>query len=174
MLPPSISVPAMAALRHCTSVGIWWPRHNAHTSSSPPATTKRVPIWKNGGKLSSANLMPRYVDPQMNQVAARHAMISGEKVFVRAVTCWRTGWRVERSPPQGYHCLWIGRRASQHNRRHSSNDDTDCQPLVARDGFLSQRHTKQHSDHRVDKAVTRSECRARVGQEHHVGGERDQ
>jgi cytidine deaminase len=28
-----------------------------------------VPIWKNGGKLTNANLIARYVEPQMNQVA---------------------------------------------------------------------------------------------------------
>src|SRR5687768_10293024 len=40
---------------------------------------KRVPIWKNGGKLTSANLMARYVDPHTIHVAARHAMTREEE-----------------------------------------------------------------------------------------------
>ena len=44
--------------------------------SSAPAKTKRVPIWKNGGKLTSANLIARYVEPQTSHVAARHRMTS--------------------------------------------------------------------------------------------------
>ena len=57
-------------------------RRAARSASTPaaatPATRKREPIWKKGGKLTSANLMARYVEPQTIQVAARQATMSGE------------------------------------------------------------------------------------------------
>src|SRR5687768_939557 len=74
----SSSVPTIAALRHSTSVGRARPRSLSHAISTKPATKNREPIWKNGGKLSSANLIARYVEPQISHVAARHAMSSGD------------------------------------------------------------------------------------------------
>ena len=59
MPPPSISVPTTSALRHCRAVGQGAPRQRIQAISSAPATRKRVPIWKKGGKLSSANLIAR-------------------------------------------------------------------------------------------------------------------
>ena len=57
--PPIISVPSTAALIHCGAVGRGAPRQAAHSASNSPAATKRVPIWKNGGKLTSAHLIAR-------------------------------------------------------------------------------------------------------------------
>ena len=59
MPPPSISVPMIKALRHCLRVGQAAPRQRIQAISSAPANRKRVPIWKKGGKLSSANLIAR-------------------------------------------------------------------------------------------------------------------
>jgi hypothetical protein len=73
MPPPSISVPTMAAWRHCLASGHAAPRQRIHAISTTPAKRKRVPIWKKGGKLSSAYLMARYVEPQTSHVAARHS-----------------------------------------------------------------------------------------------------
>src|SRR5947208_9970981 len=73
MPPPSINAPTMAAWRHCVAVGQGAPRQRVHAISAAPANRKRVPIWKKGGKLSSAYLIARYVEPQTSQVAARHS-----------------------------------------------------------------------------------------------------
>jgi hypothetical protein len=59
MPPPSIRVPQTSALRHSMSEGIGLPRQRIHAISSAPATMKRVPIWKYGGKLIKAYLMAR-------------------------------------------------------------------------------------------------------------------
>ncbi|MCY1376605.1 hypothetical protein D9M69_641120 [compost metagenome] len=59
MPPPSISAPTTSALRHCRRVGQGVPRQRIHAASSTPATRKREPICRNGGKLISAYLMAR-------------------------------------------------------------------------------------------------------------------
>src|SRR5438132_6832771 len=73
MPPPSMSAPTIVALRHCRALGHDAPRQRIHAISTTPAKRKRVPIWKKGGRLNSANLMARYVEPQTSQVAARQA-----------------------------------------------------------------------------------------------------
>ncbi len=57
--PPSINVPMTSALRHWRALGQAAPRQRTQAMSTPPANRKRVPIWKKGGKLDSANLMAR-------------------------------------------------------------------------------------------------------------------
>jgi hypothetical protein len=54
-----MSAPTSAALRHWTRLGQGEPRQRIHAISSAPASRKRVPIWKNGGRLISANLIAR-------------------------------------------------------------------------------------------------------------------
>src|SRR4029453_14788423 len=73
MPPPSINAPTTHALRHCAPLGHAAPRQRIHAISTAPAKRKRVPIWTKGGKLSSAYLMARYVEPHTSQVAARHS-----------------------------------------------------------------------------------------------------
>src|SRR3954470_2383963 len=72
MPPPSIKAPTIAAWRHCRRSGQAAPRTRIHAISTRPAKRKRVPIWKKGGKLTSAYLIARYVEPHTRQVAARH------------------------------------------------------------------------------------------------------
>jgi hypothetical protein len=59
-------------------------RHRAHNNNSEPASRNREPFCRNGGRLTSASLIPRYVEPQMNHVAARHAAMRGERVVTDA------------------------------------------------------------------------------------------
>ncbi len=60
MPPPSISAPTSAACAHCRAVGHGaWRTKRIHSASAMPATRKREPICKYGGKLTSANLIAR-------------------------------------------------------------------------------------------------------------------
>jgi hypothetical protein len=60
MPPPSISAPMSRACTHCRGVGQGARRtQRIQAASSRPATTKRLPICRKGGKLSSAHLMAR-------------------------------------------------------------------------------------------------------------------
>ena len=43
--------------------------------SNAPATMKREPIWKNGGKLTKAKRIAKYVDPHTRYTAASAAAI---------------------------------------------------------------------------------------------------
>jgi hypothetical protein len=65
-LPPSRrNAPVMAAVRHCFAVAGSAPRNRVHNRIIPPAMTKRTPAIRNGGSVSIANRMARYVEPQM-------------------------------------------------------------------------------------------------------------
>ena len=55
----------MAAVRHSTSDGHAAPRSRAHATRMAPATTNRAPAMRNGGMVSMAMRIARYVEPQM-------------------------------------------------------------------------------------------------------------
>ncbi len=50
----SNSTPITAALRHCASVGAATPRRRRNANISAPASTKRMPPSRNGGKPPSS------------------------------------------------------------------------------------------------------------------------
>ena len=84
MPPPSINAPTIRACHHWRAVGHGPPRQRTQPISSAPATRKRLPIWRKGGKLMSAYLIARYVEPHTSQVAARQAINSPSNGTVRA------------------------------------------------------------------------------------------
>ena len=65
-LPPvRSSGPMMKADRHWVPVGRAAPRTRRKAYMREPAMTKRKPPTRNGGTVSMANRMARYVEPQM-------------------------------------------------------------------------------------------------------------
>ena len=65
-LPPINSrAPTIAATRHSARVGHGTPRACDQSASTTPATRKRMPAMRNGGIVSIAKRMARYVEPQM-------------------------------------------------------------------------------------------------------------
>jgi hypothetical protein len=65
-LPPRRrNSPVIAASFDSAPVGAGAPRSRAHTYRIAPATAKRAPAIRNGGSVSTAKRMKRYVDPQM-------------------------------------------------------------------------------------------------------------
>ena len=60
MPPPSMSAPTTKAFLQCRASGHGTPRtQRIHAASAAPATRKRVPICRYGGKLTSAKRMAR-------------------------------------------------------------------------------------------------------------------
>jgi hypothetical protein len=61
--PSSRNAPAIVALRHCFRVGGTAPRERAQAYRINPEMRNRVPPMTNGGMVSTAYLIARYVDP---------------------------------------------------------------------------------------------------------------
>ena len=65
-LPPVISSgPMINADFQFATVGLAAPRMRSQAYITPPATTKRIPPTRNGGTVSMAKRMKRYVDPHI-------------------------------------------------------------------------------------------------------------
>ena len=60
----SSSVPMIAVSFHSARVGRSAPRQRAQAMRSAPAMRKRTPIITNGGMVSMAKRIARYVEPQ--------------------------------------------------------------------------------------------------------------
>ena len=89
-LPPtSRAAPTIAAARHCagpSGSSARPPRHVETAKSTAPATRKRVAAMRNGGNVSMAMRIARYVEPQtMYTVPSAAQMRVGVSVCVACV-----------------------------------------------------------------------------------------
>ncbi len=95
--PPRSRAPTIALSRHSRRLGAWNerpPRATDQVSRISPASTKRIAAMRNGGIVSTAIAIPRYVEPQTTYSTSMPSQIaprSGAGWWRLGIGVWSKG-----------------------------------------------------------------------------------